>query len=104
MDDFDMITLTDIHLQRLHAEAARLAEEADRRLVTAKDTDDPDDWDRGRRPTASRAASSSRFRSLPARLPILSRRRPSPPSATTPGGKPIVLFGTASARMRPSTA
>ncbi|ADZ69111.1 hypothetical protein [Polymorphum gilvum] len=35
MDDFIMLTLTDIHLQRLHAEAARLAE----------DTDDPDDWD-----------------------------------------------------------
>jgi len=40
-----MITLTDIHLQRLHAEAARLSEDADRRLATAEDTDDPDDWD-----------------------------------------------------------
>ena len=40
-----MITLTDIHIQRLHAEAARLSEEADRRLGTAEDTDDPDDWD-----------------------------------------------------------
>ena len=40
-----MITLTDIHIQRLHAEAARLSEEADRRLATAEDTDDSDDWD-----------------------------------------------------------
>lgn len=40
-----MITLTDIHIQRLHAEAARLSEEADRRLATAEDSDDPDDWD-----------------------------------------------------------
>ncbi len=40
-----MITLTDIHMQRLHAEAARLSEEADRRLATAEDTDDSDDWD-----------------------------------------------------------
>lgn len=40
-----MITLTDIHLQRLHAEAARLAEDADRRLAAAEDSDDPDDWD-----------------------------------------------------------
>ncbi|KYO54157.1 hypothetical protein PJ900_12310 [Tistrella mobilis] len=45
MDDFIMITLTDIHMQRLHAEAARLSEEADRRLATAEDTDDSDDWD-----------------------------------------------------------
>lgn len=40
-----MITLTDTHLQRLHAEAARLAEDADRRLAAAEDSDDPDDWD-----------------------------------------------------------
>lgn len=40
-----MITLTDIHMQRLHAEAARLSEDADRRLATAEDSDDPDDWD-----------------------------------------------------------
>lgn len=40
-----MITLTDIHMQRLHAEAARLSKEADRRLAAAEDTDDPDDWD-----------------------------------------------------------
>ncbi|MBA5775636.1 hypothetical protein H2509_00695 [Stappia sp. F7233] len=40
-----MITLTDIHMQRLHAEATRLSEEVDRRLATAEDTDDPDDWD-----------------------------------------------------------
>jgi len=40
-----MITLTDIHIQRLHAEAARLSEDADHRLATAEDTDDPDDWD-----------------------------------------------------------
>lgn len=40
-----MTTLTDIHLQRLHAEAARLAEDADRRLAAAEDSDDPDDWD-----------------------------------------------------------
>lgn len=40
-----MITLTDIHMQRLHAEAARLAEDADRRLAAAEDGDDPDDWD-----------------------------------------------------------
>jgi hypothetical protein len=45
MDDFIMITLTDTHLQRLHAEAARLAEDADRRLAAAEDSDDPDDWD-----------------------------------------------------------
>jgi hypothetical protein len=45
MDDFIMITLTDIHMQRLHAEAARLSEDADRRLATAEDSDDPDDWD-----------------------------------------------------------
>ena len=38
-----MITLTDIHIQRLHAEAARLSEDADRRLATAEDSDDPDD-------------------------------------------------------------
>ncbi len=40
-----MITLTDIHMQRLHAEAARLSEDADRRLATAEDTDDSEDWD-----------------------------------------------------------
>ncbi|ALV27389.1 hypothetical protein [Pannonibacter phragmitetus] len=40
-----MITLTDIHIQRLHAEAARLSEDAERRLATAEDTDDSDDWD-----------------------------------------------------------
>lgn len=40
-----MITLTDIHMQRLHAEAARLTEDAERRLATAEDSDDPDDWD-----------------------------------------------------------
>lgn len=40
-----MITLTDIHIQRLHAEAARLSEDADHRLATAEDSDDPDDWD-----------------------------------------------------------
>ncbi len=40
-----MITLTDIHMQRLHAEAVRLSEEADRRLATAEDTDNPEDWD-----------------------------------------------------------
>lgn len=40
-----MITLTDTHLLRLHAEAARLAEDADRRLAAAEDSDDPDDWD-----------------------------------------------------------
>jgi len=40
-----MITLTDIHMQRLQAEAARLSEDADRRLATAEDTDDSDDWD-----------------------------------------------------------
>lgn len=40
-----MITLTDIHMQRLHAEAARLSEDADRLLADAEDTDDPDDWD-----------------------------------------------------------
>lgn len=40
-----MITLTDIHMQRLHAEATRLSEEADRRLAVAEDTDDSDDWD-----------------------------------------------------------
>jgi hypothetical protein len=45
MDDFIMITLTDTHLHRLHAEAARLAEDADRRLAAAEDSDDPDDWD-----------------------------------------------------------
>jgi hypothetical protein len=45
MDDFIMITLTDTHLQRLHAEVARLAEEADRRLAAAEDSDDSDDWD-----------------------------------------------------------
>ncbi len=45
MDDFIMITLTDTHLQHLHAAAARLAEDADRRLATAEASDDPDDWD-----------------------------------------------------------
>lgn len=40
-----MINLTDIHMQRLHAEAARLSEEADRRLAQAEDSDDSDDWD-----------------------------------------------------------
>jgi hypothetical protein len=45
MDNFDMITLTDTHLQRLHAEAARLAEDADRHLAAAEGSDDPDDWD-----------------------------------------------------------
>lgn len=40
-----MITLTDIHIQRLHAEAARLSAEADRLLANAEDTDDPNDWD-----------------------------------------------------------
>lgn len=40
-----MITLTHIHLQRLHAEAARLAEDAERRLAAAEDSDDPEDWD-----------------------------------------------------------
>jgi len=32
-------------VQRLHAEAARLAEDADRRLAAAEDSDDPDDGD-----------------------------------------------------------
>lgn len=40
-----MITLTDIHIQRLHAEAARLSEDADHRLATAEKADNPDDWD-----------------------------------------------------------
>lgn len=40
-----MITLTDTNMQRLHTEAARLSEEADRRLATAEDTNDSDDWD-----------------------------------------------------------
>lgn len=40
-----MIILTDIHMQPLRAEAAGLSEEADRRLATAEDTDDSDDWD-----------------------------------------------------------
>jgi hypothetical protein len=45
MDDFIMITLTDTHIQRLHAEAARLSDDADRRLAIAEDSDDSDDWD-----------------------------------------------------------
>ncbi|KZD12450.1 hypothetical protein [Oceanibaculum pacificum] len=40
-----MITLTNIHMQRLHAEAARLAEDAEHRLASAEKSDDPDDWD-----------------------------------------------------------
>lgn len=40
-----MITLNNIDLQRLHAEAARLSEEAERCLTTAEESDDPEDWD-----------------------------------------------------------
>lgn len=40
-----MITLTDIHIQRLRAEAARLSEEAEHYRVTAEQTDDSHDWD-----------------------------------------------------------
>jgi hypothetical protein len=39
------ILLTDDQLTKLHAETARLTEEAERLLEAAEATDDPDDWD-----------------------------------------------------------
>lgn len=39
------ILLTDDQLTKLHAETARLTEEAERLLAAAEATDDPDDWD-----------------------------------------------------------
>ena len=39
------IILTDDQLTKLHAETARLTEEAERLLAAAEATDDPDDWD-----------------------------------------------------------
>lgn len=39
------IILTDDQLTKLHAETARLTEEAERLLAAAETSDDPDDWD-----------------------------------------------------------
>ena len=39
------ILLTDDQLTKLHAETARLTEEAERLLAAAEASDDPDDWD-----------------------------------------------------------
>ena len=39
------ILLTDDQLTKLHAESARLTDEAERLLEAAEASDDPDDWD-----------------------------------------------------------